>query len=229
MRYKGILLDIDGTLYDYEAAHAAALEAALGAFSAVFSVGPERAGELYREARKTVNARLAGTAASHSRLLYFQLMFETAGLNALKHSLEYSELYWRAFLAAAELRDGAADFLAAAAGGAGICLLTDLTAEVQHRKVLKLGLGEYARWMVTSEEAGAEKPAAAMFRAGLAKLGTAARETCMIGDDWKKDIEGGTAAGLDSYWLSPGAAGMPAANPLARRFGGFRELAARIL
>lgn len=222
MKYKGILLDIDGTLYDYEAAHKAALAAALELAAGRCALSRARCVELFREAREAVHLRLAGTAASHSRLLYFQGLLERAGTSPLKHARELSEKYWDELLSAMILRPGAAEFLAAASREAKICLLTDLTTEIQYRKVERMGLSAYASSMVTSEEVGAEKPDPRIFRAGLEKLGTAPDETCMIGDDWKKDIAGGTGAGLRSYWL--GGGGVPPGHPLAQAVPGFREL-----
>ena len=223
MRFKGFLLDLDGTLYDYSAAHKAALARSLSVISGRFSIEPGRAEALYLASREQVHRRLSGTAASHNRLLYFQLLLESAGINPLKYSLEITEEYWHEFLENMRLRDGAEEFLDAA-GKAGICLLTDLTADIQHRKVLKLDLQDRVGSMVTSEEAGAEKPAPAIFLAGLEKLGIPAAQACMVGDDWEKDILGASRQGITSYWLSAAPRAENGQNPLIRRFGSFREL-----
>ena len=52
-----------------------------------------------------------------------------------------------------------------------ICLVTDLTAHIQYRKIEKLRLNKYISRVVTSEEVGKEKPHPYMFILALEKLG----------------------------------------------------------
>ena len=62
-----------------------------------------------------------------------------------------------------------------------------LAAGFQHGKLAELGLERYIDVLVTSEEAGAEKPSARIFRMALKKAGCRASETLLIGDDRIKD------------------------------------------
>ena len=77
-----------------------------------------------------------------------------------------------------------------------IAVLTDLTAHIQHRKLKKLGIAQYIDVLVTSEEAGTEKPDLKMFKLVKEKLNMESEELLMIGDSKKKDIEGAEAAGI---------------------------------
>ena len=61
--------------------------------------------------------------------------------------------------------------------------MTDLGAQIQFRKLIYFGLNECFDFVVTSEEAGAEKPAAIPFELALGKLGVAPNEAFMIGDE----------------------------------------------
>ena len=83
-----------------------------------------------------------------------------------------------------------------------ICLVTDLTAHIQHRKIKKLKLEDYVSFAVTSEEAGKEKPHPYMFMMALEKLNLKAEEVCMVGDSFKKDIIGASNLGIKSIWLN---------------------------
>jgi putative hydrolase of the HAD superfamily len=87
--------------------------------------------------------------------------------------------------------------------GITIAVCTDLTAHIQHRKLKALGLSDDISYLVTSEEAGREKPHPEMFRLCLEKLQLPAEEICFIGDSYKKDIEGAAAAGMQTVWFHP--------------------------
>ena len=226
MSIRGILLDIDNTLYDYRATHRAALSAVMEHLSSVLSIDPESAGKAFEHARKRIHIELAETAASHSRILYFQRMLESLGRNALRHTLDCYDIYWDSFLDGIRLRDGVYRFLERVRGR-NVCLVTDLTAHIQHRKVRKLRLDDYAGGIVSSEEAGRENPPPYIFLLGMRKIGTVPAETCMIGDSMEKDMEGALNLGIKPFWLHP--AGDPRVDPDGRvtPFRSFTELSER--
>ncbi len=67
-----------------------------------------------------------------------------------------------------------------------ICLITDLTASIQFRKIINTKMDKYIDFVVTSEEAGVEKPDSVIFSLALSKLGLSSGEVIMIGDDKKR-------------------------------------------
>jgi len=227
MSFKGILLDIDNTIYDYPSAHRNAIDAVRVHLGKI--LGRENAvlDEAYRRARESVHLELAGTAASHSRLLYFQRMLERLGANPLVHAMDCYDLYWDRFLSGIQANKGVYAFLEQVKE-AGPCLLTDLTAPIQFRKIRKLRLDEYTSRIVTSEEAGHEKPHPYMFLLGLRKLGVMPEQACMIGDNYENDIQGALNLGIKPFWFCPGS--VPD-GPLDKRvtiFRSFTELAGMI-
>ena len=80
-----------------------------------------------------------------------------------------------------------------------ICCVTDLTAEIQFRKLMKLNLENKIKFIVTSEEVGIEKPNKKMFEKALEKLNLKADQVIMIGDSMSKDILGGEALEIKSF------------------------------
>jgi putative hydrolase of the HAD superfamily len=200
MRYQAVLFDLDNTLYDYNACYRAANDV-------LFPWLEERTGRpraelepLYREAKRRNHVALAGTAASHNRLLYYQRLAELLGLNVFGTADVLLNIFWDAFLAHIRPLPGALELLEAIRPR-GICLVTDMTAEIQYRKVARLGIAPFIDAIVTSEEAGVEKPHPWSFYLALRKLGARAEEACMVGDDFTKDVEGPLLAGLDAYWV----------------------------
>jgi putative hydrolase of the HAD superfamily len=139
-------------------------------------------------------------ASSHNRLLYFQRMLEMLDLNPLQHAMTLYNTYWDTFLDNMQVYEGVQELLTRYSGK--ICFLTDLTVHIQYRKVEALNLLAYSSKIVTSEEAGREKPHPYMFMLGLQKLNMSGNEVCMIGDNFKKDIKGASNLGIPSIWIN---------------------------
>lgn len=67
-------------------------------------------------------------------------------------------------------------------------IVTDLTAQIQFRKVVYFGLDHYFDYIVTSEEAGLDKCHAAPFHIALEKMRPKGDCIWMIGDNPINDI-----------------------------------------
>ena len=92
---QAILFDTDNTLYEYEPANSAAIEASCE--KAINLIGIDRKTFMfyYDQARLEIKKQISRTASSHSRLLYFQRMIELLGLRAkLLVALDLEETFW---------------------------------------------------------------------------------------------------------------------------------------
>lgn len=200
-RVKGVLMDIDNTVYIYEPAHRAALAVALGHLGGLCGLSPVSLEEYYNRAKELIHKRLANSGSSHNRLLYFQRMCEVLGLPSIPNAHHLYGSYWGAFFEAMEPDVGVFEFLESI-GSTPICWITDFTAEIQFRKMTYLGLDRFARFVVTSEEAGIEKPHPRPFQLALAKLGLEPESVCMIGDHYEKDAMAAMDLGMSAVWLN---------------------------
>jgi HAD superfamily hydrolase (TIGR01549 family) len=188
-----ILFDTDNTLYPYDPAHEAAQRAVREKVVNAFSIKPDEFDTAFKEARRQVKDRLKHTASSHSRLLYLQRMLEIMGLGSqVLLALDFEQTYWRTFLSNAVLFDGVKDLLEdLRLLGIPTAIVTDLTAQIQFRKVVYFGLDHYFDYIVTSEEAGFDKPHSAPFEIALEKMRPKGDCIWMIGDNPINDIRGG--------------------------------------
>ncbi len=188
-----ILFDTDNTLYHYDPAHAAAQKAVREKVTKTFSITPDAFDKAFDEARNQVKTRLGHTAASHSRLLYLQRMLEIIGLGSqVLLALDFEQTYWRTFLSNAVLFDDVKELLDdLRLLGIPTAIVTDLTAQIQFRKVVYFGLDHYFDYIVTSEEAGFDKPHEAPFQIALEKMRPQGNCVWMIGDNPLTDIGGG--------------------------------------
>ena len=66
----------------------------------------------------------------------------------------------------------------------------------------RAGLSSLFRWVVTSVDAGARKPAPRFFEYALARSEVAKEETLFVGNQLNTDILGAEAVGIRTVWLS---------------------------
>jgi len=196
-----VLFDLDNTLYPYEPSHKAGMSSVRSKAITTIGIGANEFDTAFDNARIDTKKQLGSTASAHSRLLYFQRTLEYLGLRSqMLLSLEFEQAYWSSYLAAIKLRKGVIDFLDQLARiNITKVLVTDLTAQIQFRKLVYVELDRRFDYVVTSEESGQDKPNQASFVMALNKLfpeihstGTKPQgETVwMIGDNVTSDIEG---------------------------------------
>ena len=142
------------------------------------------------------------TASSHSRLLYYQRFLEILGFKAqLMTALDLEQTFWRTFLANAPLFPGVTkllDYLRSK--NILIAIVTDLTSNIQMRKMTYFNLEETFDAFVTSEEIGADKPDYRNFELVLNKLGlTKKNNIWMVGDNPYTDIIGARSIGATTF------------------------------
>ncbi|UHQ23597.1 HAD family hydrolase [Lysobacter sp. 5GHs7-4] len=195
---QAIIFDTDNTLYAYSHPHACALAAAEDKAARLLGCGVGDVRQAFAQARQEVKQRLGRTASSHSRLLYFQRGIELLGRKTqLVITLDLEQTYWRTFLSHCELFPGVREFLMSLRSrGIGTAIITDLTSQIQFRKIIYFGLDDCFDYVVTSEEAGADKPQEAPFQLAIDKLGIEPDRIWMIGDDPASDVAGARRFGI---------------------------------
>jgi HAD superfamily hydrolase (TIGR01549 family) len=191
-RPSAVLFDLDNTLYAYDPAHEVATSAVVDKATSNLRIDSQKFNETFARARNDVKQQLGPTASSHNRLLYYQRTLEYLGLRSqVLLSLEFEQTYWRNFLSAIVLREGTVSFLdQLARAGIPKVIVTDLTSQIQFRKLIYLDLDQRFEYVVTSEESGADKPDRAGFDLAISKLPPQDSPIWMIGDNISSDIEG---------------------------------------
>lgn len=200
---KGVLIDIDNTLYSYEPAHQKAIKACYEAYADSFNndLSIEEFYSKYREKRDEVTERLRPQGACRSRFFAFQALFEEMGISqSFNLALEYETLYWSSLIDSMKLSEDADRFLNAChEKGIPVCAISDMQAHFQVEKLQSLGVDHLINYLVTSEEVGVEKPAEIIFETSLKKLNLTADEVIMVGDNENKDIKGAAVVGIKAY------------------------------
>ncbi len=196
-----VLLDMDNTLYEYDPCHKEALIKVEFYLRKTIDIESPGFYEYYKKARHEINTRLINTASSHNRLLYFQRLLELCGFGTkVDLAMKLHSIYWETFINKIEVCEGVYQFLEHLKNyGISVVLITDLTADIQFQKIVRLNLNNVIDALVTSEEAGKEKPSKEIFEFALRKLNQDKQTVWVIGDNLSKDIAGGISIGAITF------------------------------
>ena len=201
---KVVLFDLDNTLYDYKPVHEKALNEVYKILKKEIKISLKEFLKLFKISRAEINRELAGTASSHNRVLYFQRLVEKSH-NTIESDvvLKLYNAYWDNFLKNMKLKKGVIQTLKKLKQlDIKTAIVSDLTTNIQLRKMSKLGITPFIDVLVTSEEAGSEKPNPIMFLLALNKLNVLPSDAIMVGDNPVNDIEGGNSVGLDTILIT---------------------------
>lgn len=202
---KAVVFDIDNTMYDFDRAHQTAMTV-LGAYAKEnFGMEQEETARLVKQCMDIVTERTGeNCAALHNRLLRFQCFLEQIGCADYRKAMEMYHAYWDTVLEVMEPEPGLCELLSRLKErGIKLGIGSDMTAYMQYKKLEKLGVLQYLDFLVTSEEAGAEKPTPRFFELCLKKAGCKAQECVFIGDSLSKDVIGPTKCGLIGTYYNP--------------------------
>ena len=213
-----VLADLDDTLFDHAHATRQAL-ARLREIEPRWAAWPVREFEARHSEilellhQDVLTGRLTVDAARVER--FHRLLAAAPGAQrataaraveiAMAYRAEY-ERGWQPVPGALELLNALAD------DGIRVAVVTNNLAAEQRLKVRRCGLDRYLTALVTSEEVGAMKPAAAIFTAALRAASADAAGAVMLGDGWPTDIAGARAAGIRAVWFNRLGAAAPDAD-----------------
>lgn len=204
MYYKGIIFDLDNTLYSYTECHTSALTTCikyLCEIAQISEIAPIE--QKYHKIANQLKHELFGTASSHNKAIYFKQLLENLGL-PYQYFAKIHDLYWNTFYENIQPFDGVREFIEwNRVKGIKIGVLTDYETEYQIIKLEKLGLLDLVDHIVTSEEIGIEKPSRRSFLTILDHMKLSATDLCMIGDNYEKDIQGALDLGIRGLWFCP--------------------------
>jgi len=201
IRYPWLLLDADGTLFDYERAEAAALTLAFAESGLPYD---PRSLQVYNELNQDMWLAFerGEVSADVLRVERFRRLFDALGLGC--DAERFSERYLARLGERADLIGGAEELLRSLYGRVGMVLITNGLQNVQRSRLAHSTISSYLTEVVISEEVGAAKPDSRIFDAAFEKMGCPARqEVLIVGDSLTSDIQGGNQYGVDTCWYNP--------------------------
>jgi 2-haloacid dehalogenase len=222
MKYRWILFDADGTLFDYDRAEAKALSLTFAQFGWRFDAG-------HAATYRHINAQIwrefeqGRITQAKLRARRFELLFEAVGLQS--DPQVFSARYLHNLSQGVDLIDGAQEIVQALYGRVGLLIITNGLQDVQRPRFARSAIGHYFDDLVISEEVGAAKPDRRIFDVAFQKIGHPDKEKVLIvGDSLTSDIKGGGDYGIDTCWFNPGRQPRPSDLAIRYEIGDLREL-----
>jgi 2-haloacid dehalogenase len=222
MKYELVLLDADGTLFDYDAAEDYALHMAFNEGGLPFGPGT-------MEAYRAINSQLwldmeqGKTTSAALRVERFRLLFGRSGIAWDARAM--SDIYVKHLGAAAFLVDGAEETCAYLASKYRVAIITNGIRDVQLKRIAKSPIKPFIHHIIVSEDAGSQKPDTRIFEYLFAVVGQKDKSTTLIvGDSLSSDIKGGENFGIDTCWYNPEGKPLPVTAAPTYQIRSLREL-----
>ena len=201
MKYKYLLFDLDGTLFDYDKAESTALENTFLQFG--FSYNSKYL-DTYREINHLIwqdfeNGKIAQKELKTKR---FNQLGKSLSLNL--DSSTFSDIYLINLSKGIDLIDSADELLEKLINKAKLYLITNGLTIVQRPRIKNSTIGKYFNNVIISEEIGFAKPQKEIFDLTFELMGNPNKdEVLIIGDSLSSDISGGINYGIDTCWYNP--------------------------
>jgi putative hydrolase of the HAD superfamily len=202
-RPKVVLLDLDDTLFDHTHSSRTALGALRDAFEPFARLELDALHRIHARNLEKMHALVlrGEMSVEEARLARFRATAADCGATALD-VVAIAATYRAAYQHARRSVPGALELLGAVRSRAKVAIVTNNVVAEQIEKLAHLGMTDLVDVLVISEEAGVQKPDAAIFRIALQRAGAEADDAVMIGDSWGSDVLGARAAGIRAVWLN---------------------------
>ena len=120
------------------------------------------------------------------------------------HAKVLNDLYWNTLVENAQPEEGIQDCLELLRSrGYLLGIGTNMTLDWQMAKLQKIGLIDEFSLLLSSEEAGTEKPDPAFFQMCARKAQLSPSQCLYIGDSLQGDVRGAENAGMQALWYAP--------------------------
>ena len=205
MKYKIILFDADGTLYDFDKAAVEALKSSFKKYSLEWTTNTF---SIYEEVNKKIwNDFEKGLITTKEiKTERFKRFFDIIDVNNVD-SIKFSEDYLEFLSQNNYLLEGAEDIVKWSSEKFDLAIVTNGLASVQNPRFKSSELRKYFKHIIISEDIGFAKPKKEIFDYSFNLLNNPRRENVIIiGDNLTSDIKGGEDYGIDTCWFNPAKA-----------------------
>ena len=202
MSFGAVIFDLDHTLYNFMDCHEKATDAVGAYVKEHFGLDRDSYAKKVRQAMRHTEEKIGVmNASTHSRTLRYQTMLEDMGAPAIEHAYPMRQMYWNTFYQYMVLDPIVEKVLRELRGQQiKVLIATDMTCDVQLEKIRMLGIASYIDFLVTSEEAGEEKPGKRILDLCVKKAGVPKEECVFVGDHPIKDVTGPMDYGMQAVW-----------------------------
>jgi len=200
MKYKWLLFDLDGTLFDYDKGEVVAFKKTFDDFGINYQTE-------FLSIYDSINKRLwkkfeqGQIEVEKLKVERFELLLDKIDHDV--HPADFSNNYLFNLSNCTFLLDGVDELLRELEGKFKMMLITNGLKSVQRPRLKNSAIKNYFEDIVISEEVGSAKPDNKIFDIAFNKMNSPSKdEVLMIGDSLSSDIQGGINYKLDTCWLN---------------------------
>ena len=199
-KYNTILMDMDGTLMDFDACESKALETVFARHGYPYS--PE-----IRRLYNGINSRLwkeyekGSTTKAIIKSTRFSELFQLIGVkgDGAAFNIEYLDELGKNWFPI----EGCFELCRILSSHFRLYMATNGVSRTQRNRVKGCGLEPFFSGMFISEEIGVQKPLSGFFEYAASHIpGFKKEETLMVGDSLTSDMKGGIDFGLSTCWFN---------------------------
>ena len=199
-KYNCIMMDIDNTLLDFDAAERKALLETLQQFSLPCD---EAAVSRYHEINSSLWGELNKGKIRRDKLVVERFDRFVKEVGAAAKATELNRAYTEHLATHADVIPGAEEALQELAEVATMIAVSNGTELVERGRLKLSGFEKYFDDIFVSEAVGVSKPNPKIFQMAMRKLGIEhSDKVLVVGDSLSADIQGGVNAGLDTCWVN---------------------------
>lgn len=207
---SALLVDLDGTVLDYDAAAHRALAETL----TELGMDAEAVTPAYRRHNAEHWARLEAGELTPAEVRVGRWSAFLTEHGSVADPVTTSQEYVERLARGGDLLPGAAEALWWLARRMPLVALTNGFEDVQTARLAAAGVHGLFRAVVTSDAVGVSKPDPAIVEAALEHLeGDERDDVVVVGDQLASDIAAAAATGLRSVWVAPADAVVPDGDP----------------
>lgn len=229
MPIKYVFFDLDHTLWDFERNSTEMLGEVLDELGLIGRNGLSK--DLFIAKYHSINDRmwdLYRRGEIDKQTLRNKRFEDTLELFSIREDglgKRFADMYLDGSPKKKHLFDGALEILESLSQKYPIYLLTNGFSEVQDIKIRNTGIDRYITRMITSEEAGAKKPAREMFDYAIRQTGADPLQSIMIGDDLENDVMGALNADFaEGVFFNPKNSPIDITDPRIHHIQSLRQI-----
>lgn len=202
MRYKVILLDADGTLFDFHKAEEFAFSAVLEHLSM-----PDRFDELfpiYMDENRKIWQELEQGLITQETLKVERFRRFLKRMDLSSDPTSCAKIFMAKLADSSILFDDAYDVVKELSRRATLVIITNGLKEVQDKRIRHSVIAPFVKATVISDEIGIQKPDPRIIDYALNLINHRTKnDVVIVGDSLTSDMQGGINAGIDTIWYNP--------------------------
>lgn len=204
-KYKFILFDADGTLFDYDMAECIALRKTFEKYCFIFN---EDIHNMYREINSSMWKEFENGKINKLNLQTGRFERLLNEFNYKADANEFNLLYLDILAESGHLIEGALEVCKELSQFCTLAIATNGIARTQKGRLKNSLIQPYISHIIVSEDAGFKKPHNGFFQYAFDTCKMQDKKsTIIIGDSLSADIKGGIDFGIATCWYNPNGIG----------------------